>query len=1173
MASRLDRLVALLDNGATPVVRATAARQIGGIQKQHPEELFRLLARVYEYVGSRSWDTRVAAAQAVEAIIKEVGDWDPNNEKEKEEDGCTTTDGTDTDTAAATSGVVVKKEESDGNGVAADRYDNDAELLTFAQFDVDSVIRHGRLLLGSAGREYDDDEAMAALEPQQRLAAQRAQVRKRLGIGAQFLDDDLLDDIDLSAGTKSPSAKSSRGRKRKTSDDDAAASPVSTQPPCKREASSPQEDGGGRTPEIDMDKLSARERNRLKRKARTEGRKKGKVDLGPKKTNGNGNGNGSVSAAQSSDADTPGPILSKSAVDVTEQPGGEAILVESKRADTREALFAISEGTWAFESLVEVLCIDLFDACWEVRHGAGMALREIFKHQGHCAGRVAGVSALENNQRNQRYLEDVCVRLLCVFTLDRFGDFVSDHVVAPVRETCAQTLGVVSQFLTQPLLVATQQALLQLIARGAGQQQQQQGAGGSVGTDAEPIWEARHSGLSGLRYVVAVRRDMAPLLVMGTLDAALGGLRDHDDDVRSVSAEALLPLVDTMVTCQPTRILDVINGVWAALTDLGDDLTASVASVMELLARLFSHPQVRAAVVEAGHEAPERYAFAVLIPQLYPFFRHTIASVRKATVQSLLTFASMQEACGDGEEDKINVCGMLPPLPAALQSNGGGGVVSTAEKQTLSTPWVDTACLRLTFQNLLLETNTEILDLSARLWRALLKQCSLGGGDSSVSSVHGGGCVQELLPPNVVGAMFRLASTPIGVPLSQQLIYDPRRTTSNNASDTTTFAADSSFSSRYNVDKPMIQQDRGLISRETIMRCRVQAAAALGQLAAAWPASSRAATLGTILADALQSGWSLQCQLASVVVEEMVMAERTGCLFAREEDEERAPHGEKINSASSILVPGETVFAAPDFVDLLRDTVTAVLAGSRLPPAMAQRGLAYYDLQRSLAHVHANCQVLYTTLSEANVPNTAIPALPPLLPDASSNPPASSNNGDGVFTLATAERICSDGGEFGRLLALLAEQAAGGGRAGARAQQSTVLQERRQRVRASVEYYRQLEQQLGVSTNAALAGALVAIGKLPDKLNAVLRAIMAAIKLEPSELLQTRAAQAVARTAALCYNPREEHSSKRGAADKMVRNLATFVCSDPWTTPVFAQRAQQEEAILMLEMVQREQVM
>ena len=33
------------------------------------------------------------------------------------------------------------------------------------------------------------------------------------------------------------------------------------------------------------------------------------------------------------------------------------------------------------------------------------------------------------------------MRLLCVLALDRFGDFVSDQVVAPVRETCAQALG------------------------------------------------------------------------------------------------------------------------------------------------------------------------------------------------------------------------------------------------------------------------------------------------------------------------------------------------------------------------------------------------------------------------------------------------------------------------------------------------------------------------------------------------------------------------------------------------------------------------------------------------------------------------------------------------------------------------------------------------------------
>lgn len=45
----------------------------------------------------------------------------------------------------------------------------------------------------------------------------------------------------------------------------------------------------------------------------------------------------------------------------------------------------------------------------------------------------------------QRWLEDLAVRLFCVLALDRFSDFVGDQYVAPVRETCAQVLGVVSK--------------------------------------------------------------------------------------------------------------------------------------------------------------------------------------------------------------------------------------------------------------------------------------------------------------------------------------------------------------------------------------------------------------------------------------------------------------------------------------------------------------------------------------------------------------------------------------------------------------------------------------------------------------------------------------------------------------------------------------------------------
>ncbi|KAJ1953089.1 TATA-binding protein-associated factor mot1, partial [Linderina pennispora] len=949
MSTRLDRLITLLDTGATPLVRSTAARQIGGIQKQHPSELFRLLARVYEFIGNKSWDTRIAAAQAFDAIAKEVSDWDPS-----------------------------------GNGdVKPPLLDDD--FLTFSQFNVDSVIRHGRLLLASAGKEYDEDEAMEGLDAQARIAVQRAQIKKRLGLGAQFMDVDLVDDLDL---------ETAQARKRKPT------TPVKHEPVAEE-------------PEIDMSKLSARERNRIKRKQRLDGKKKGKVDLGPKKANG-------------ATADTK-PMVSSTGVDITEQPGGEAIVVEAKKADSREALFAISEGSWPFESLVEILCIDLFDAKWEVRHGAGMALREIFKHHGHSAGMLAGLSTVENARRNQQFLEDVCVRLMCVFTLDRFGDFVSDHVVAPVRETCAQTLGVLSQYLTQPVLVETQQALLQLVQRGAGDQ----------ASSIAPIWEARHSGLSGLRYIVAVRRDMASLLVTGTLDAALAGLRDHDDDVRSVSAETLLPLVDTLVTCQPTRILDVIDGVWMALTDLGDDLTASVANVMDLLARLFEHPRVRGTVIEAGRVHPEQYAFRVLIPRLYPFFRHTIASVRKATVQALLTFASMQE----GGEQELQ------------HSYAHSGDISGFAIP----PWVDVAVMRLVMQNVVLETTQEIQDLSMKLWLALLRQTrervllSLRVSGSTDPEKEAAEIAAQNLPRDVIRSMFLLMATPISTPMPRGLIYDPRRT-----------ADDAECSGiRYNVDAPMIQQDMGLISRETIMRCRVQGAAALGLLMAIWPNQSRAEVFGNILLPALHSRWSLQCQLASVVFEEFVMAERTGVLA---DCAMMAVDGlEAVNPMAR-----RVEFSSPEFVDQMLAAIQAVLSGDYAKHN--PRPLAYVDLERALVHVRGDCQVLLASVAEVGkLDASAIPELPEIsLTDVS------------AFSIATAEHVCST--LFDQLCAQVSPRTLN-------ARNKSTLMERQQRLKASIEYYTQQQVEFDVSTNAALAGAVIAVGRLPSKLNSVLRSV------------------------------------------------------------------------------------
>ncbi|CAH2037027.1 unnamed protein product, partial [Iphiclides podalirius] len=150
MTSRLDRLFVLLEAGAGAATRRAAARQLGEVQKAHPEELHRLLGRLMKYLRSPAWETRIAAAQAVEAILSNVPEWHP--------------------TPAA-----VKKEEK--------LEQEDSGRLRCESFDIERVLRHGAHLMGSEGHEYDlDEEALSAGDIKERLAKQRQQLNARLGL-------------------------------------------------------------------------------------------------------------------------------------------------------------------------------------------------------------------------------------------------------------------------------------------------------------------------------------------------------------------------------------------------------------------------------------------------------------------------------------------------------------------------------------------------------------------------------------------------------------------------------------------------------------------------------------------------------------------------------------------------------------------------------------------------------------------------------------------------------------------------------------------------------------------------------------------------------------------------------------------------------------------------------
>uniref|UniRef100_A0A8C7DIE7 B-TFIID TATA-box binding protein associated factor 1 n=1 Tax=Oncorhynchus kisutch TaxID=8019 RepID=A0A8C7DIE7_ONCKI len=542
--SRLDRLFILLDTGTTPVTRKAAAIQLGDVVKLHPHELNNLLSKVLTYLRSPNWDTRIAAGQAVEAIVKNIPEWNPSPKPKGE------------------------------------------------------------------------------VDPKERLARQRKLLQRKLGLdmGAAIGMDtmELFNDEDLDTQyTCTPSV----------------AIDIFFQPMQAAEIIDSEFRPG----------MSNRQKNKAKRMAKLVAKQRSR-DLDP-----NERSNDSFEGE-------PEEKHRKTSNVVIEQPATEHKVLIDNVPDNSSLLDETQE--WPLESFCDELCNDLFNPSWEIRHGAGTGLREILKSQGAGGGKLVGSTAEQMERHHQEWLEDVVIRLLCVFALDRFGDFVSDEVVAPVRETCAQTLGVALRHMTDSGVAMTVDILLKLLT--------------------EDQWEVRHGGLLGIKYGLAVRQDLISALLPRVLPAITQGLQDLDDDVRAVAAAALIPVVDGLVQLLPNKVPFIVNSLWDALLEL-DDLTASTNSIMTLLSSLLAYPQVR--------QCSMQQSLTVLVPRVWPFLRHTISSVRRAALETLFTLLSKADQS----------CALW--LNQVLQD-----------------------MLRHIFQSCILESNQEILDLIQKVWTELLRQ-------------------------------------------------------------------------------------------------------------------------------------------------------------------------------------------------------------------------------------------------------------------------------------------------------------------------------------------------------------------------------------------------------------------------------------------------------------------
>ncbi|KAM0844017.1 hypothetical protein ACQ4PT_057332 [Festuca glaucescens] len=679
-SSRLHRLLTLLDTGSTQATRFAAARQIGEIAKSHPQELNALLKKVSQYLRSKNWDTRVAAAHAIGAIAENVKhmsvkDLFASVEAEKHASGLS--------------------DETGDVGSALPPPDTAATSeLAFGSFDINRVLEFGSPLLSSGGQEYDvaNDNGK---NPADRLARQKQNLRRRLGLDVceQFMDfNDVIKDEDLLAQKNYWGANvQNNGFYLFNSGQNIQHLVASMVPRYPKHSN------------FRPKRLSARERNMLKRKAKSNAKDHTKDDEIVLKHPASSNGASSDQVGAYNDA--------------------------SDTVEDEDNIEYSDNGRWPFQQFVDQLILDMFDPIWEVRHGTIMALREILTHQGACAGvyfpdlsspladlddktdsdslkrphgidlnedidveqlepvlkrhkkdepnsseimhepdvesteeeksnpseimdvdldkklvnaddskaetglsNVLTISSVEPNSadvkvepelqldnstglskadtsgtslhnalnlastpssvihvpenlkyvklmklakyscmKNWEFLQDCAIRFLCVLSLDRFGDYVSDQVVAPVRETCAQALGAVLKYMHPSLVCHTLNILLQM-------QRRQE-------------WEVRHGSLLGIKYLVAVRKEMLKDLFEYVLHACKAGLEDPDDDVRAVAAEALIPAAASLVRLNDQMLHSVVMLLWDILLDL-DDLSPSTSSVMNLLAEIYSQPEM-----------------------------------------------------------------------------------------------------------------------------------------------------------------------------------------------------------------------------------------------------------------------------------------------------------------------------------------------------------------------------------------------------------------------------------------------------------------------------------------------------------------------------------------------------------------------------------------------------
>ncbi|RKP15030.1 SNF2 family N-terminal domain-containing protein [Piptocephalis cylindrospora] len=958
------------------MTRRTAAKQLGELQRKRPEDLGTLLARILPYLGSSSWETRTAAGFALEEVVGAVPTYQPSSLDVK--------------------GI---KEEGDSHPLEISPSPSTGDLLSFQTIDIREVLDHGKPLLASVGKEFDVN--WAEMTSSERLAMQRKNLQKTLGVSGQFMDG-LVDEKDLSTAGSTGASSSSNPSSRSSPSSPSAMFSMGQELSAEKEEV-----------EEDFSHLSKRELNALKRKRKLHGKSRSKMralegtrEEAAKRTGAGGE------AGQ----------------------GGEKMSSEEKKlAQIQEATSLTSERQWPFAALCDRLLLGIFSPSWEDRHGFGLGLRALFKKHAETMGLRDDLSPEANDQAHVRAMEDAALRLLCLLVLDRFGDYVSDQVITPTREVGAQALGALIHQASPEMADRVFVQIIWLIQQHSrGQGAPNNSASSTTAPSPIPpvVWQVRHAGLLALKYIVAVRSDcVLKWAEMGLLDAVMIGLEDRMDDVKAIAASVLLPILHICIEAPSSvvKLGGIARVLWDSLREARDDLASSVGDAMELLSKVMSYPQVLSEWREISVR-DQGTTLGDLFPVLFPFFRHPVTNVRIAVLQCVMTFLNTMDVA------------------------------------------VDERLYRLLYQNILLETDEQVSKLSIQAWEQLIH-----GLSKPMSAL------KSFLP-----SWLSLTTLPIGYPFPLDHLY---------RSDLTEGRAGGS--QWHDIDKAMIYQDISLIGRDQIMKNRIFASQAFGQLMVAWPLQDWEETFSSLITQCLNHPLALHQELIAIILDTYLSSAKTKDIKV-----EAIP--------SSIVTWTAQIIKAVDGADKSESVAwhggMGAEAYHELFPLKQQ---ASYLAHEALRTYHEDTGKTLESLQEA---------VQRMLTQA------------GHLTLAQMQQWVKQ----------MDEAIASMKRPG-RSLKDTKEAVKKLRTFVEQTYTTQMENLEG-GVHAAFAGVIVNSGSLPSKTGPLIRALMVSIKTERMELLQERSARSLA---ALMRT-----SNKAQANGKLIKNLCSFLCANPKIVPI-----------------------